>query len=88
MYSKRLTKKDLMDAGITEITKEGKVFIGDKEVKLSKTNSGYSVFTITRTIGLHRAIYAWYNNEVPDGYVVDHINNKHSDIEDYTLENL
>lgn len=42
----------------------------------------------TRTIGLHRAMWAWFHNEVPDGMVVDHINNKHQSIEDYYLSNL
>lgn len=40
------------------------------------------------TVGLHRAMWAWYNHEVPEGYVVDHINNSHDKIEDYTLDNL
>lgn len=43
----------------------------------------------TRSIPLHRAIWAWYNGEVPEGMVVDHINNKHSNLEeDYKLSNL
>ena len=42
----------------------------------------------TRTVGLHRAMWAWFKNEVPEGYVVDHISNKHDSIEDYKLENL
>lgn len=41
-----------------------------------------------RLVGLHRAMWAWFNNEVPEGYVVDHINNKHESIEDYKLDNL
>lgn len=40
------------------------------------------------TFGLHRVMWAWHYNEVPEGYVVDHINNKHSKIEDYHLDNL
>ena len=40
------------------------------------------------TFGLHRAMWAWHHGEVPEGYVVDHINNKHSRIEDYHLDNL
>lgn len=40
------------------------------------------------TYGLHRVIWAWHYGEVPEGYVVDHINNKHSRIEDYHLDNL
>lgn len=41
-----------------------------------------------RMIGLHRAMWAWYYGEVPEGYVVDHISNKHDSLEDYRLENL
>lgn len=41
-----------------------------------------------RMIGLHRAMWAWHNGEVPQGYVVDHINNKHENLEDYHLSNL
>lgn len=40
------------------------------------------------TVGLHRAIWAWFHDEVPEGYVVDHINNQHNCIEDYNLSNL
>lgn len=42
----------------------------------------------TETFGLHRVMWAWHYGEVPEGYVVDHINNKHSRIEDYRLDNL
>lgn len=41
-----------------------------------------------RIIGLHRAMWAWFHGEVPDGYVVDHISNRHTELEDYKLENL
>lgn len=41
-----------------------------------------------RTLGLHRIMWAWFNGEVPEGYVVDHVNNKHENMEDYRLENL
>lgn len=41
-----------------------------------------------RTICLHRAMFAWHYNEVPEGYVVDHINNKHDTLADNRLENL
>lgn len=42
----------------------------------------------SRSIGLHRAMYAWFNGEVPAGMVVDHKNNQHSQLEDYRLDNL
>ena len=42
----------------------------------------------TRVIGLHRVMWAWHRGEVPEGMVVDHINNQHSKLEDYRLDNL
>lgn len=41
-----------------------------------------------RTIGLHRAMWAWFNNEVPEGLIIDHISNKHDTLYDNRLENL
>ena len=43
-----------------------------------------------RSVGLHRAMYAWHSKEqeVPEGLVVDHINNEHDKIEDYYMTNL
>lgn len=41
-----------------------------------------------RTITLHRAMFAWFNNEVPEGLVIDHLNNKHDTLADNKLENL
>lgn len=40
------------------------------------------------SVGLHRAMWAWFHDEVPSGYIVDHINNKHTELEDYNLDNL
>lgn len=42
----------------------------------------------TRAITLHRGIWAWYNDIVPAGYVVDHKNNRHCNLEDYDINNL
>ena len=39
-------------------------------------------------VGLHRAMWAWIYGVVEEGYVVDHINNKHKSIEDYNINNL
>ena len=41
-----------------------------------------------RTVGLHRLMWAWFHQIVPEGYVVDHISNKHETQEDYHLSNL
>lgn len=127
-YAKRLTKERLIQEGFTEITKEGRLFKGDREVfprwngkednpnrylciiVSQRDSEGHlikgkdRVYKYTRkdgtireshswqakqeTFGLHRVMWAWFHGEVPEGYVVDHINNKHSRIEDYYIDNL
>ena len=39
-------------------------------------------------VGLHRAMWAWIYGVVEEGYVIDHISNKHDSIEDYHISNL
>ena len=113
-YAKKLTKQELIDGGITEITPEGRIFKHEIDItdNLNLNPSGYRIFYIyerdpegrcikqyyrnkkgkltynykQRTITLNRAVLAWYNGEVPDGYVSDHVNNKERD--NYSLENL
>lgn len=126
-YARKLTKEDLIADGITEITKEGRVFKGEKEVfphwSPNKSTGDYLSIIICerdpeghlikgkerickytkkdgtisehlswtakfRTIGLHRAMWAWHYGEVPEGMVVDHKDNQHSTLHDYRLENL
>lgn len=58
-----------------------------RQIKGSKKISDTYVYKM-RAIGLHRLMWAWFNNEVPEGYVVDHINNRHETLEDYHLNNL
>ena len=41
-----------------------------------------------KAVTLHRAIYAWFKSEVPEGYIVDHIDNKHDTHYDSRPENL
>ena len=40
------------------------------------------------TVGLHRAMWAWIYGVVEEGYIIDHRNNKHTNIEDYNINNL
>lgn len=127
-YAKRLTKERLIQEGFTEITKEGRLFKGEREVfphwngkednpnrylciqLYQRDSEGHlikgknRIYKRTRkdgtiaetlgyagkleTFGLHRVMWAWFHDEVPEGYVCDHINNKHSRIEDYHLDNL
>ena len=67
---------------------------GNRIKRLVKRRSKYTkklyynyIYKI-RTICLHRAMYAWHYNEVPQGYCVDHISNKHDTLADNKLENL
>ena len=41
-----------------------------------------------RTVGLHRAMWAWIYGVVEEGKIIDHRNNKHTNIEDYHIRNL
>ena len=45
-YNTRLTKEELINSGITNVTEDGKIFRNGKEVKPSKTNSGYYIMNI------------------------------------------
>ena len=56
------------------------------KVPNEKSIFGYSYKM--RSIGLHRLMWAWFNGEVPEGMVVDHVNNEHHKLEDYYLDNL
>ena len=60
--------------------------------KLKRSKGYEKIYNINtykeRTIGIHRAMFAWFNDEVPEGLVVDHINNKHDTLYDNRLENL
>lgn len=39
-------------------------------------------------ITVQRVVWAWYKGEVPAGMIVDHINNKHDELDDYLIEKL
>lgn len=105
-YAKRLTKRYLLDQGISYVSKDGYIFdLFGEEIPQVKMPSGYNgkfyqaiqfdyldangnkvkenidryfkgYFTYKKiTIGVHRVVYAWFNNEIPEGMVVDHIDN-------------
>lgn len=78
-----------MTITIYDLDKDGnKIKVPIKRLfKGCKTVSDTYIYKI-RTIGLHRAMWAWFHGEVPEGYVVDHLNNRHTKLEDYHLSNL
>ena len=42
----------------------------------------------TRLVSLNRLLWTWKYGKVKAGFVIDHRNNKHENLEDYRLENL
>ena len=69
-----------LDENGNRIKRPSKQRYKDKVYNTYKYNS--------RIIYLHRAMIAWHYNEVPEGLVIDHINNKHDTLYDNRLENL
>ena len=111
-YIRKLTKEELINSGIKEITEDCKVIFEDgrvleKEEDFLRNEKGYFYFLVketdpgaifakkwkgvqndSRTIYLHRAMYAWFRGEVPKDRVVDHVDNRHKTLYDNRLDNL
>ena len=85
----RNKKNGYLMLGIYELDEDGnKIKIPmTRTFKGRKKPSNTYVYKI-RTVGLHRAMWAWIYGVVEEGYVVDHKNNKHTNIEDYNINNL
>ncbi len=48
--------------------------------KITRNRYGYLVCLVNgRTIAVHRLVYETFNNEIPEGYEVDHINFERDD---------
>ena len=75
-----------------DIDKDGnkiKCYKQDKHIKKDGTVSYYdSYYYLTRPITLNRVLWAWHYGKVREGYVIDHINNKHDELEDYLIDKL
>lgn len=85
MYAKKLTKEQLIEAGIYSVSEDGKEIIYKSKtlevpwgvINQSECSDGYLRVSNHRlkTMGVHRVVYAWFHGEVPEGMVVDHIDN-------------
>ena len=82
MYAKKLTKEQLINLGIYSISEDGKEIIyksptsnNTRIIKQLEHADGYLRISFNRlkSMGVHRVVYAWFHGEVPEGMVVDHI---------------
>ena len=63
-----------------------KLTIKRKYVGVRKTYE-YTTYTYkTRSVSLNRLLWAWKYGKVRAGYVIDHKNNQHYNLEDYDIE--
>ena len=112
MYCKKLTKKELLDAGFTSveyIDNQWHVFRRwrknnskekfDTEISITLARGKhkyrpdkyydkitYSFNRKTFNIPLSRFIYVWFNGDIPDGYIINHINGNSFDNRPENLE--
>ena len=84
MWAKEMNRAYLEHLGITNITPDGRVFVGEKEVK-QYLNSGYmrisfydpDLYKVNGCgqvlLSVHKVIYTWFVGICPAGKVIDHI---------------
>ena len=83
MYANKLTKNDLLKAGIINVSADGLHITGIiRDFKQTPSGSGH---LNCLGWGVHRIVYAWFHGEAPEGLVIDHINNNKTD---NRIENL
>ena len=78
-FNTGLSRQYLEYLGITEITEDGRVYKGDKELTASPEGSGYKLIQPydkegkkQRSIYTHRAVYAWFHGYIPPKMMLDH----------------
>lgn len=96
-YANELNRAYLENLGITEVSNDGHIYAGTFELPQTTINTNnhtkqYRIISVKdpdtsklKSLCVHRVVAAWYMGCVPDGMVVDHINN---DSLDNRLENL
>ena len=87
---RKITREFLEQLGITEVTPDGRIFVGKKEMphclRGSKRKQYYAMnfrnpnkdidgkYQIQLTV--HRIVWAWFNGETPDApLIIDHLDN-------------
>lgn len=74
MYAKAITKQDLLNWGITRVTKTGTIYKGKRKVKCRLNNSGNLVAVVAwkTTLSVNRIVFCWFNGCAPSGLVIGH----------------
>ncbi len=77
---------------VYDLDKDGNKIKLPRLHKYKKKNGTYtyteSYVYKTKMIGLHRILWAWKYGRIPEGYIIDHKNNKHYELGDYAYDNL
>ena len=90
-FNTGLSKQYLEYLGITNITEDGRIYKGDKELQGGLDNSGYMHLCLIdkdgkqRSILTHRAVYAWHHCYIPPRIQIDHVS---GDRHDNSISNL
>ena len=90
-FNTGLSRQYLEYLGITEITEDGRIYKGEKELTGGLDNAGYMHLCLIdkngkkRTILTHRAVYAWHRGYIPPKMQIDHLS---GDRHDNSISNL
>ena len=77
-FNTGLSRQYLEYLGITDITEDGRIYKGQKEIQGGLAGSGYNVIQPhdkegkKRNILVHRAVYAWFHDYIPPKMQIDH----------------
>lgn len=87
-----INKQGYFMVNLYDIDEEGnriKCYKRYKYIKKDGTISYYdSYYYLNRPITLNRVMWAWHYGKVREGYVIDHIKNKHDELKDYLIDKL
>ena len=90
-FNTGLSREYLEYLGITNITEDGRIYKGEKELTSSLESGGYLQICLNdkegkkRFILTHRAVYAWHKGYIPPRMQIDHVS---GDCNDNRISNL
>ena len=93
-YKIHANKEGYLMINLYELDEDGNKIKMPSKVKYIKKDGEVSYYESyyykVMPIILSRVIFAWFDpsHKIPKGYVVDHISNKHDELNDYRINNL